>query len=117
MQEINQPRYGGQTNIGFIPIGPRVVIKPDAVVERQSEGGIILPLSSQSKSHRIGVVVAVGPGTKDEPNRLQLGDVVTYSPANVEVLELYGTTYAMTVEPMIHGVDMRETINRAAGLQ
>lgn len=112
MQEINEPRYGGQTTIGFIPIGPRVVIKPDKVTEEVSKGGIILTRTAGSKSHCKGLVVAIGPGDKDNPMRLRLGDVVLYSPGSIEVLELYGTTYVMTAEMLIHGVDVRETLNR-----
>ena len=59
------------------PLGARVVIKK-IEAEEKTEGGLILP--SQSKEdHQYAEVVAVGPGTDDEPMEVKVGDKVVFS--------------------------------------
>lgn len=47
------------------PLHDRVVIKP-APAEEKSAGGIIIPDTAKEKPQR-GIVIASGPGKKDEP--------------------------------------------------
>lgn len=54
----------------------RVVIEPLAA-EEKTAGGIIIPDTAKEKPQR-GTVVAVGPGKKDEPITVKVGDVVLY---------------------------------------
>lgn len=58
------------------PLGNRVIIEP-LVAEEKTQGGIIIPDSAKEKPQS-GKVVAVGPGTKDEPMEVKVGDVVLY---------------------------------------
>ena len=59
------------------PLGARVVIKK-IEAEEKTEGGLILP--SQSKEDpQYAEVVAVGPGTDDEPMEVKVGDKVVFS--------------------------------------
>lgn len=56
------------------PLADRVVVqygKP----EEKTQGGIILTASTQEKP-QIATVTAVGPGTKDEPMAIKVGDKV-----------------------------------------
>jgi chaperonin GroES len=64
----------GKVNIK--PLADRVVIEP-SVAEEKTAGGIIIPDTAKEKPQR-GVVVAVGPGKKDEPVTVKEGDVVLY---------------------------------------
>ena len=58
------------------PLADRVIIEPSAAEEKTS-GGIIIPDTAKEKPQK-GVVVAVGPGTKDEPLTVKEGDNVLY---------------------------------------
>jgi chaperonin GroES len=58
------------------PLHDRVVIQP-AVAEEKTAGGIIIPDTAKEKPQR-GMVVAAGPGKKDEPVTVKEGDTVLY---------------------------------------
>lgn len=58
------------------PINDRVVIKP-AAAEEKTKGGIIIPDNAKEKPLR-GEIVAVGPGKKDAPMTVKVGDIVLY---------------------------------------
>jgi len=60
----------------FKPLHDRVIIRP-ARAEEKTAGGIIIPDTAKEKPQR-GTVVAVGPGTKDEPVTVKEGDMVLY---------------------------------------
>ena len=59
-----------------MPLHDRVVIRPLAA-EEKTAGGIIIPDTAQEKPQR-GIVVAAGPGKKDEPVSVKAGDTVLY---------------------------------------
>lgn len=58
------------------PLHDRVIVKP-AAAETKTAGGIIIPDTAKEKPQR-GVVVAAGPGKKDEPVTVKNGDTVLY---------------------------------------
>lgn len=58
------------------PLHDRVIVKP-AAAETKTAGGIIIPDTAKEKPQR-GVVIAAGPGKKDEPVTVQAGDTVLY---------------------------------------
>ena len=58
------------------PLSDRVLIQPSAA-EEVTASGIIIPNSAKEKPLR-GIVLAVGPGTKDEAMQLKPGDTVLY---------------------------------------
>ena len=58
------------------PLDDRVVVKPVEAEERTA-GGIVLPDTAKEKPQR-GTVVAAGPGKKDEPVTVKVGDTVLY---------------------------------------
>ena len=62
---------------GLKPLGSRVIIKK-LEAEEKSVGGIILTNTAKEKP-QTAEVVAVGPGTKDEPMEVKVGDNVIYS--------------------------------------
>jgi chaperonin GroES len=62
--------------LNITPLHDRVVVKPVAA-EEKSAGGIIIPDTAKEKPQR-GTVVAAGPGKKDEPVTVKVGDIVLY---------------------------------------
>jgi chaperonin GroES len=58
------------------PLHDRVIVKP-ADQEETTAGGIIIPDNAKEKPQR-GVVLAAGPGKKDEPVSVKAGDTVLY---------------------------------------
>ena len=64
-------------SIGIKPLGSRVLIKK-LEAEEKSQGGIILTSSAKEKP-QVAEVVAVGPGTKDEPMEVKVGDKVVFA--------------------------------------
>jgi chaperonin GroES len=63
-------------SIGIKPLGARVVIKK-MEAEEKTEAGLLLSGSAKEKPQQ-AEVLAVGPGTKDEPMELKVGDTVIY---------------------------------------
>ncbi|HOF80903.1 MAG TPA: co-chaperone GroES [Bacteroidales bacterium] len=64
------------SKVSIKPLADRVVIEPLAA-EEKTAGGIIIPDTAKEKPQR-GTVVAVGPGKKDEPITVKVGDAVLY---------------------------------------
>ncbi len=58
------------------PLADRVILEP-AAAEEKTAGGIIIPDTAKEKPSK-GTVVAVGPGTKDNPITVKAGDIVLY---------------------------------------
>ena len=62
--------------INIKPLADRVVIEPSQA-EEKTAGGLIIPDTAKEKPQR-GIVVAVGPGKKDEPITVKENDTVLY---------------------------------------
>ena len=58
------------------PLGNRIVVEP---IEQEdiTAGGIVLPETAKEKPQQ-GTVLAAGPGKKDEPMEVKVGDQVLY---------------------------------------
>jgi chaperonin GroES len=84
----------GKLNIH--PLADRVVIEP-AQAEQKTASGIIIPDTAKEKPQR-GTVVAVGPGTTDNPVTLKEGDVVLYGKYAGTEFALEGVTYLIMRE-------------------
>ncbi len=78
------------------PLADRVVIEP-ASAEEKTAGGIIIPDTAKEKPQR-GVVVAVGPGKKDEPITVKEGDVVLYGKYAGTEITIDGSDYLIMRE-------------------
>ena len=63
-------------NVKVTPLHDRVIVKP-AKAEEKTAGGIIIPDTAKEKPQR-GTVIAAGPGKKDEPVTVKVGDTVLY---------------------------------------
>ena len=58
------------------PLADRVVIEP-MEAQTKTASGLYIPDTAKEKPQQ-GTVVAVGPGKKDEPMEVKVGDVVLY---------------------------------------
>jgi chaperonin GroES len=73
------------------PLGDRVLVKP-AEAETKTAGGIIIPDSAKEKPQR-GTVVAAGPGKKDEPTTVKVGDTILYGKYSGTELQVEGEDF------------------------
>ena len=79
--------------IGIKPLGARVVIKKmDA--EEKTEAGLLLSGSAKEKPQQ-AEVLAVGPGTSEEPMELKVGDIVIVSRYGGNDLKYKGEEYTV----------------------
>lgn len=78
------------------PLADRVLVEP-AAAEEKTAGGIYIPDTAKEKPQR-GTVVAVGPGTKDEPTTVKAGDTVLYGKYSGTELQVDGRDYLMMRE-------------------
>ncbi|HTE07804.1 MAG TPA: co-chaperone GroES, partial [Flavitalea sp.] len=76
------------TNVKVTPLHDRVIVKP-AKAEEKTAGGIIIPDTAKEKPQR-GTVVAAGPGKKDEPTTVKIGDTVLYGKYSGTEISLEG---------------------------
>ena len=58
------------------PLADRVLVQPKEA-ETKTASGIYIPDTAKEKPQQ-GKVIAVGPGTKDEPMEVKVGDEVIY---------------------------------------
>ena len=78
-------------SLGIKPLGARVVIK-QLEAEEKTQGGIILTSTAKEKP-QTAEVVAVGPGTKDEPMELKAGDKVIFAQYGGSTIKYNGEEY------------------------
>ena len=78
------------------PLADRVIVKP-AAAEEKTSGGIIIPDTAKEKPVR-GTVVAAGPGKKDEPITVKVGDTVLYGKYSGQELPIEGEDYLIMRE-------------------
>ena len=83
-------------SLNIRPLADRVLIEP-AAAEETTASGIIIPDTAQEKPQR-GVVVAVGPGKKDEPTTVKVGDKVLYGKYSGTDLNIDGKDYMIMRE-------------------
>ena len=84
------------------PLHDWVLIRTGKRSEK-SAGGIIIPDTAKEKPQR-GVVIAAGPGKKDEPVTVKTGDVVLYGKYAGTEIKLEGQDYLIMREDDILGV-------------
>jgi chaperonin GroES len=83
-------------SISLKPLADRVLVEP-AAAETTTSSGIIIPDTAKEKPQR-GTVVAVGPGTKENPITLQVGDTVLYGKYAGTELNHEGVDYLIMKE-------------------
>ncbi len=83
-------------NLSIKPLSDRVIVKP-AQAEEKTAGGIIIPDTAKEKPQR-GTVVAAGPGKKDEPVTVKVGDNVLYGKYSGTEITFEGGDYLIMRE-------------------
>jgi chaperonin GroES len=78
------------------PLADRVLIEP-AAAETKTSSGIIIPDTAKEKPQK-GTVVAVGPGTKENPITVKVGDQVLYGKYAGTELQHEGNDYLIMKE-------------------
>jgi len=84
------------------PLADRVLVKP-AEAETKTAGGIIIADSAKEKPQR-GIVVAVGPGKKDEPTVVKAGDTILYGKYSGTEINVEGEEYLIMRESDIFAI-------------
>lgn len=84
------------------PLADRVLVQP-AEAEEKTASGIIIPDTAKEKPMR-GTVVAAGPGKKDEPTTVKVGDTVLYGKYSGTELQVDGKDYLMMKESDIFAI-------------
>ncbi len=89
-------------NVNITPLHDRVIVQP-AAAEEKTAGGIIIPDTAKEKPQR-GIVIAAGPGKKDEPMTVKAGDNVLYGKYSGTEISLEGADYLIMRESDILAV-------------
>jgi chaperonin GroES len=90
------------TKVKIKPLADRVLVDP-AEAEEKTAGGIIIPDTAKEKPQK-GTVVAVGPGKKDEPMTVKVGDQVLYGKYSGTEITIDGSNYLIMRESDIVAV-------------
>jgi chaperonin GroES len=88
--------------VNIKPLADRVLVEP-AAAEEKTAGGIIIPDTAKEKPQK-GTVVAVGPGKKDEPMTVKVGDNVLYGKYAGTEITVDGENYLIMRETDIVAV-------------
>ncbi|MBM3448876.1 MAG: co-chaperone GroES [Bacteroidota bacterium] len=88
------------TNI--TPLADRVLVEPSQA-ETTTSSGIIIPDTAKEKPQR-GTVIAVGPGKKDEPMTVKVGDSILYGKYAGTELSVEGKDYLIMRESDIFAI-------------
>ncbi len=89
-------------SLNIRPLADRVVIKP-AEAEEKTASGLYIPDTAKEKPQR-GTVLAVGPGKKDEPTTVKVGDTVLYGKYSGTEIQIEGNDYLIMKESDIFAV-------------
>ena len=84
------------SKLNIKPLADRVIVEP-AAAETKTSSGIIIPDTAKEKPQK-GNIVAVGPGTKDNPITVKVGDVVLYGKYSGTELNHEGKDYLIMKE-------------------
>lgn len=89
-------------SLSIRPLADRVVIEP-AAAEEKTASGLFIPDTAKEKPQR-GTVMAVGPGKKDEPTTVKVGDTVLYGKYSGVEIPISGKDYLIMRESDILAV-------------
>jgi chaperonin GroES len=89
-------------SVSIKPLADRVVVEP-APAEEKTASGIIIPDTAKEKPQK-GTVVAVGPGKKDEPISVKVGDKVLYGKYAGTEITIDGKEYLIMRESDIYAI-------------
>ncbi len=91
-----------KSKLSIKPLADRVVVQP-AAAETKTKGGIIIPDTAKEKPQK-GTIVAAGPGKKDEPVTVKVGDSVLYGKYSGTEINIDGQEYLIMRESDIFAI-------------
>jgi chaperonin GroES len=89
-------------SLSIRPLADRVLVQP-AAAEEKTATGLYIPDTAKEKPQR-GTVVAVGPGKKDDPTTVAVGDTVLYGKYSGTEISIEGADYLIMRESDILAV-------------
>ena len=89
------------SSVDIRPLSDMVLVKP--LDKENNVSGIIIPDSIKEKSQQ-GLVISVGPGKKDEPMTVKIGDLVLYGKYGGTEVEYDGEKFLIMRESDIYGI-------------
>lgn len=89
-------------SVKFTPLADRVLVEA-MPAEQKTASGIIIPDTAKEKPLK-GTIVAAGPGKKDEPMTVKVGDSVLYGQYAGTEIKLDGKDYLIMREADVYGV-------------
>jgi len=103
-RELNSRSKTTSNKAGVMPLGDRVLVKPQPT-ETTTSFGIIIPDTAKEKPET-GMVVAVGPGRKLESGTVQavgvkVGDKVMFNKYGFDEIKIAGVEYYLISEANI----------------
>ncbi len=87
-----------KTSINIQPLGKRVVVIPEEVVEKTAGGLIIPPSAQDGQKPEVGKVVKLGTGKKDFKFTVKEGDTVFFKKYSPDEIEVSGEKYYVISE-------------------
>lgn len=90
------------SDVNIKPLADRVLVVP-APAEEKTASGIIIPDTAKEKPQK-GKIVAAGPGKKDEPMTVKVGDHVLYGKYGGTEITVDGVDYMIMRESDIYAV-------------
>ena len=92
--------------VSVVPLGDRVLVKPEDAQEQKSAGGIIIPDTARKEKPEQGTVVAVGDGKRGDDGRIipmsvQVGDTVMFSKYGFDEVKIDNEEYYIVSESSI----------------
>lgn len=91
-----------KSKLSIKPLADRVIVQP-AAAETMTKGGLIIPDTAKEKPQK-GTIVAAGPGKKDEPVTVKVGDSVLYGKYSGTEITIDGQEYLIMRESDIFAV-------------
>lgn len=91
-----------KASVNVKPLADRVLVEA-AEAETKTAGGIIIPDTAKEKPMR-GKIIAAGPGKKDEPTTVKVGDTVLYGKYAGTEITIDGKEYLIMKESDIYAI-------------
>jgi len=95
--------------VSIIPLGDRVLVKPEEATDAKSPSGLYIPETAKKEKPETGTVVAVGPGKRGDDNELipvsvKVGDTVMFSKYGFDEVKVNDEEYYIVSETSILAV-------------
>jgi chaperonin GroES len=92
--------------ISVMPLGDKVLVKPQSDTDERTASGIIIPDTAHKEKPERGEVIAVGPGKRGDDNEIipvsvKVGDTVMFSKYGFDEIKIEDEEYYIVSEASI----------------